>query len=56
MDKIELVKKAVELGMSLEKDNYGMVVIYTNLKEDEDGKLVEMTEKDFEDEEAWYKP
>lgn len=31
------------------KDNYGQIIIYTNMTYNSDGTIREMTEKDFED-------
>jgi len=55
LDEIGLIKRATNLGMALDKDNYGQYVIYTHLKENEHGQYEEMTAEDFNDEEALYK-
>jgi len=55
MENIDLILKAIKLGLPVEKDNYGQFVIYTHLKENEDGQYEEMTAEDFNDEEAWHK-
>jgi hypothetical protein len=34
---------------NVDTDNYGQLVIYTGLKETEDGDLREMTDEDFEE-------
>ena len=52
---VYLIQKAIEMGLPVEKDNYGQFVIYTHVKENEAGQYEEMTAEDFEDEEALYK-
>jgi hypothetical protein len=43
------LNEAIIHGMSIETDNYGQLVIYTHLKENDDGKIEEMTAEDFAD-------
>ena len=47
----KLIAAVTVAGLHLEEDdNYGQIVIYTNLKWNKDNtKIVNMTEKDFED-------
>jgi len=55
MDGKRIIQEALEAGMSVETNNYGEIIILTNLKKNEDGEIVDMRPEDFEDETAWYK-
>ena len=55
MENVKIIVDAAQAGMSLEKDNYGQIVINTGMKWNEDGEIIPMTEEDFNNEEAWYK-
>lgn len=46
-DLIAIIRSALPQA-SFDVDNYGQIIIYTNLME-QDGKIVEMTDTDFED-------
>lgn len=50
-DSIKEIEEAIEVlefyGASIDWDNYGQIVVYTNLTRDKDDNLLEMEEDDF---------
>jgi hypothetical protein len=50
-DSIKEIEEAIGVlefyGASIDRDNYGQIVVYTNLTRDKDDNLLEMEEDDF---------